>query len=88
MTKKRIGLSLIALGMLLYMATVALMSYAYNGVGRQPNFDAPALAETISSSLIPGAVGGLLLVVGLIVFIIGYFEGRVDRRIKQAQNSR
>lgn len=88
MRKKRIGLSLIALGIFLYMATAALMIYAFDGVGRQPNSDASALAETISSSVIPGAVGVPLVVVGLIVFIIGYFEGRVDRRIKQAQSSR
>ena len=84
MRKKRIGLSLIALGMLLYLATAALMIYAFDGVGRQPNSDASALAETISSSVIPGAVGVPLVVVGLIVFIIGYFEDRIERRMKQA----
>jgi len=86
MRKKRIGLSLIALGMLLYMATAAMMFYAFSGVVRQPN--PAAFAETINSSLIPGAVGVPLVVVGLIVFIIGFFEGHVDRRIKQARSSR
>ena len=84
MRKKRIGLSLIGLGMLLYMVTAALMIYAFDSVGRQPNSDASALAETISSSVIPGGVGVPLVVVGLIVFLIGYFEDRVERRMKQA----
>ena len=84
MRKKRIGLSLIGLGMLLYMVTAALMIYAFDSVGRQPNSDASALAETISSSVIPGGVGVPLVVVGLIVFIIGYFEDRIERRMKQA----
>lgn len=84
MRKKRIGLSLIALGMLLYMVTAAWMSYAFGGVVRQPSVDPAALAETTNSSLIPGGVGVPLVVVGLIVFLIGYFEDRVERRMKQA----
>jgi len=88
MRKKRIGLSLIALGMLLYMATAALMFYAFSDVARNPNPSASAFAETINSSIIPGAVGIPLVVVGLIVFIIGFFEGHIDRRIKQARSSR
>ena len=84
MRKKRIGLSLIALGMLLYLATAAWMVYAFDGVARQPSVDPAAVAETTNNSLIPGGVGVLLVVAGLIVFIIGYFEDRIERRMKQA----
>jgi hypothetical protein len=74
---KRTGLVLILGGIAGVGMTAVGMMKAYR---EQADISAPALAEGISSSLIPASIGAPLVLAGLILVLVGWWRGRRSRR--------
>ena len=75
-TLNRIGSILILCGLVGVVITVAEMMTVRSG---ETIDSASALAEAISATLAPASIGALLVLVGMIMVLLGWWRGRPEK---------